>query len=572
MPSAMVLENAERFYLERQVTLGRAILVALSLVALLETAEQPVRRTDIAFLSAYLFIALLGVLIEHSSLKKRFRIPLAVDFVVLLAFLVLTPSASAFWFLFLFCVFALATRGNMREIPAVVGVATAGVLVRVGLAEQFQWQSIWHWILIALGMLVSGLGMGFLGAREREHLSRQRFLERITAVLDFDRGLTESIRQVLGELSQEFKCEMACLAVRDEELERIFVWKVRQGDTNVLGPDTLPVERGETFLLDSLEVSLAWDFGCGEGHGFGWDRRTGWQFREIPVPPQATQRELGARSLLASTIELEKRPAGRVLLVRPECGSDKSSGGANSSRFTQKELRWLDQVVRHLGPPLENLFRLRNLRTRAVEAERSRISRDLHDGILQTLLSLKIQMNVLRSKLPESSNGLGTELANLQKLVQEESDELRRMVTEMRPLRVESADMRELMFGFAERFRSEQELAIDLFIEDRNLRLPDRVCRELFQIYRESIHNVKKHAHASHVVVKLGQDESKVFLVIDDNGRGFSFSGTYSSEELDKLRLGPISIKERTRGVGGTLTVESNPGHGARLTVEIPLN
>ena len=215
---------------------------------------------------------------------------------------------------------------------------------------------------------------------------------------------------------------------------------------------------------------------------------------------------------------------------------------------------------------------MRNLRARAVEAERSRISRDLHDGILQTLLSLKIQLDVLCGKLPRIPNGLGTEFTNLQKTIQQESDELRRMVTEMRPLRVESADMRELMFGFAERFRSEQDLAIDLFIEDRNLRLPDRVCRELFQIYRESIHNVKKHAHASHVVVKLGQDEAKVVLVIDDNGRGFSFSGTYTQRRTRPVALGPISIKERTRGVGGTLTVESNPGHGARLTVEIPLN
>jgi len=565
----MVLENSERFYLERQVTLGRAILVALSLVALLETAEQPLRRIDVGFLSVYLVAALVGVIAEHLSRTKRFRIPLTADFVILVVFLALTPSASAFWFLFLFSVFALATRGNTRAIPALVGIATIGALVRVGSSQQFQWQSVWHWIVIAFGMLVSGLGMGFLGAREREHLSRQHFLERITALLDFDRGLTESIRQALGELTQEFNCEVACLAVRDEELERIFVWNVKQGDETALGPDTLRLERSETFLLDSLEVSLGWEFGNGEGHGFGWDRRTGWQFREIPAPPVATQREFEARSLIASTLDLDKRPAGRLLLIRPEPAKPSE---ASHARFTQKDLRWLDQVVRHLGPPLENLFLLRNLRTRAVEAERSRISRDLHDGILQTLMSLKIQMNVLRGKLPESSNGLGTELTNLQKTIQEESDELRRMVTEMRPLRVESADMRELMFGFAERFRSEQELAIDLFIEDRNLRLPDRVCRELFQIYRESIHNVKKHARASHVVVKLGQDESKVFLVIDDNGRGFSFSGTYSSEELDKLRLGPISIKERTRGVGGTLTVESNPGHGARLTVEIPLN
>jgi len=215
---------------------------------------------------------------------------------------------------------------------------------------------------------------------------------------------------------------------------------------------------------------------------------------------------------------------------------------------------------------------MRNLRARAIESERSRISRDLHDGILQTLLSLIIQLGVLRQTLPQAPEKAGGELASLQKIVQQESEELRRMVTDLRPVRVESADMRELMLGFAERFRGEYGLAVDLFIDDRNLRLPDRICRELFQIYRESLHNIKKHANASHVVVKLTQDESRVFLVVDDNGHGFSFSGRYTSEDLDRLRLGPISIKERTRGVGGTLTVESNPGHGARLIIDIPLN
>jgi signal transduction histidine kinase len=266
---------------------------------------------------------------------------------------------------------------------------------------------------------------------------------------------------------------------------------------------------------------------------------------------------------MAVTIEANGRPAGRVLLANPvEPGR----------RFSAGDLRWLEQIIRHIAPPLENIFLLRSLRARAIESERSRISRDLHDGILQTLLSLKIQLDVLRRKLPERPGQACEELAGLQKTVHQESEELRRMVTDLRPLRVESADMRELMHGFAERFRSEHGLAVDLFIESRDLRIPDRVCRELFQIYREALHNIKKHASASHVVVKLEQDEAKVFLVVDDNGRGFSFSGLYTSEELDRLRLGPISIKERTRGMGGTLTVESNPGHGARLTVEIPLN
>ena len=422
---------------------------------------------------------------------------------------------------------------------------------------------MWRWIAIGAGTLVSGLGMGFLGAREREHLARQQFLEKTTALLRFDRGLTESIRQLLGEMALAFKCEQAVLATRDDEIERVFVWRVRAGDRESRGPETLPLARAETYLIDSLEVSLCWEFKNGSGEGFGWDRRTGQRVKEVPAPPAGSREELGARSLLAVSIETGGRPTGRFLLINPQ---------SPRRRFEAGDLRWFEQIVRHVAAPLENIFLLRSLRARAIEAERSRISRDLHDGILQTLLSLKIQLGVLRQALPQKPEQSAEDLGHLQKTVQQESEELRRMVTDLRPLRVESADLRELMFGFAERFRIEHGMAVDLFIEDRELHLPDRICRELFQIYRESLHNVKKHAEASHVVVKLKQDEAKVLLVVDDNGRGFSFSGSYASEELDRLRLGPISIKERTRSVGGALTVESNPGHGARLTIEIPFN
>ena len=64
--------------------------------------------------------------------------------------------------------------------------------------------------------------------------------------------------------------------------------------------------------------------------------------------------------------------------------------------FTKDELAWFEKVARHVSAPLENVFLLRHLRVRAIEAERSRISRDLHDGILQTLLSIEIQLDVLR--------------------------------------------------------------------------------------------------------------------------------------------------------------------------------
>jgi signal transduction histidine kinase len=557
------LDTSERLYLERQVTLARAIFVALSLVALLETSTGPMHRASVVFLWIYIvyfFAALTAALSERLFDESLLRLPLPLDFLILAVFLYLTPSVTAFWFLFLFAVFALATRGNTRAMLSLVTLAPAGVIARLAVEYPFRWQSVWHWIAIGLGTLVSGLGMGFLGAREREYLGRQQFLKRITSLLQFNRGLSESIRQALGELAAAFECEQAVLATHDDELERLFVWRVNPTGHEVKGPETPPLSRADAFLMDSLETSMCWEYKNGGGEGFGWDRRIGRLFRNVPPPAVGTKEEFNAKSLLAVTIEASDHPVGRVILVNPK------------NRFKAGDLRWFEQIVRHIGPPLENVFLLRSLRARAIESERSRISRDLHDGILQTLLSLKIQLGVLQIKLETKPEQAAADLASLQKTVLEEGEELRRMVTDLRPLRVDSADMRELMLGFAERFRNESGLKLDLFIEDQNMRVPDRLCRELFQIYREALHNIKKHAKASHVVVKLGQDDTRVALVIDDNGAGFSFSGHYASEDLDRLRLGPISIKERTRSVGGTLTVESNPGHGARLTIEIPLN
>jgi signal transduction histidine kinase len=271
------------------------------------------------------------------------------------------------------------------------------------------------------------------------------------------------------------------------------------------------------------------------------------------------RQELGWKSIMGVTVDLAGHPVGRLML------------GDAHRRFLSQDLQWLERIVRHLGQPLQNLFILRHIRAHAIEGERSRISREIHDGILQTLLSVDIQLDVLRRKAAGDPEQAVAGLTSLQQTVRNETDELRRMVTDMRPLRVQSADLVDLMRGFAERFRNESGLGLELIIDAVELQIPDRICRDLFQIYRESLHNVKKHAHASHVVVKLWQNESQVVLVVDDNGEGFSFAGRFTGDELDRLRLGPISIKERARSVGGVLTVESTPGHGARLTVEVPL-
>jgi signal transduction histidine kinase len=364
----------------------------------------------------------------------------------------------------------------------------------------------------------------------------------------------------MNELTRAFACQEAVLAYFDRELERVFYWRVPAGFSGRLKFEGTPATRRDAFLLDDLSANLCWNSFDGQGEGFGWDRTSRTRLTELPRFPGPSRKALNANSLLAAAFRFGGEAVGRLLLLN------------GKRKFRPADLRCLERVAQTIELPLENLYRLRHLRARAVEAERSRISLDLHDGVLQTLLGVEIQLGVLQRKIITAPEKAAGDLGRVLEMLRSGREELRQMVTDLRPLGVESADLLDLMRGYAERFRNEAGIGLDLLIEDTSLELSDRMCRELFQIYREALANVKKHAGATHVVVKLWQNDTKAYLVIDDNGKGFSFAGRFSSDELDRLRLGPISIKERTRSIGGLLTVESNPGHGARLTIEIPLN
>lgn len=557
---------------------ARPVALLMALLALREGAPSAAGRWAFIYIAAYLAVAVIVAIAERIPGLPYFPFPPEIDVFVLAIFLALTPSLEAFWFFFLFTAFALAARGSgfrgdkrQRSEPRPgFLLANDGAWLSAGAAVAIFVRAAWlaptgsedylRWAALAAGTYFSGLAMAWLGMRERGQVHEDRFIESLVAMVRVEKGLAESVRLVLSELSREFDCERAFLVVCDEEIDRMFVWKADQDRRHVISPETLPLARAGTYLAEDLSLNIFWNSLEGAGKAFGWHRETGVHASEIEVPPATVRQDLQARAVMAVTMLAAGHPTGRVLLVNPRRG------------FGTRDLRWLERIVRHLNAPLENVFLLRSFRARAVEAERSRISRDLHDGILQTLLSLNIQIGVLRRKLPGIADHLGEDLATLEKTMREQGEELRQMVKDLRPLRVESADLREMMYSFAERYHTESGLAVDLFLAENDLRAPDRICREVFQIYRESLNNIKKHARASHVVVKLWQDDSKVFLVVDDNGQGFSFGGRFTSEELDRLRLGPISIKERTRSVGGVLTVESNPGHGARLTIEIPLN
>ena len=214
------------------------------------------------------------------------------------------------------------------------------------------------------------------------------------------------------------------------------------------------------------------------------------------------------------------------------------------------------------------LFRSESERAR--ETERERIAVDFHDGPLQSFISLQMRLEILRRLLERDAESAMNELLQLQDLSRSQVAEIRAFVRSMRPVEVEGAGLNAAISRLVDNFQKDTGIS-STFLGSGAFDPDDpEIAQELLKIIREALHNAQKHSGASRVAVGMEKANGSLEILIQDDGSGFSFAGTYSLEELDLLRLGPDSIKRRVRSLGGDLVVESRPGAGAGLRIRIP--
>jgi two-component system sensor histidine kinase DegS len=201
--------------------------------------------------------------------------------------------------------------------------------------------------------------------------------------------------------------------------------------------------------------------------------------------------------------------------------------------------------------------------------ERARVARELHDGAIQSLIAVEMQVDVLRRKAASEPEAVGEELEHIQHLLRDEVMALRELMQQMKPLDIAPRKLLEFLAVSIELFRRETGIAASFVTDLEEVPLPPRVCRELARIVQEALTNVRRHSKARNAVVWFGREEGVWRLVIDDDGRGFDFVGRFSHAQLDHDRKGPVVIKERVRSIGAELTIESTPGRGARLEIAL---
>jgi signal transduction histidine kinase len=227
-------------------------------------------------------------------------------------------------------------------------------------------------------------------------------------------------------------------------------------------------------------------------------------------------------------------------------------------------------IDRRMSSTLRYNVIIRSQAQGAREAERQRIAHDFHDGPLQSFISFQMRLEVIKKLLARDVDAASGELRQLQDLCRSQVGELRGFVRSMRPTD-EGVSLSASLSRMVEQFQRETGISATFSSDDFHDPEETEVSLELLQIIRETLNNIHKHSGASRLAITIGKREQKLEISAEDNGGGFPFSGSFNLEELELLRLGPVSIKRRVRMLGGDMQLESKPGHGASMQIRIPV-
>lgn len=211
---------------------------------------------------------------------------------------------------------------------------------------------------------------------------------------------------------------------------------------------------------------------------------------------------------------------------------------------------------------------LRGMSRRLVEVqekERRFLARELHDEAGQMLTGLKL---VVDQSLPQASGPLKERLNEAVRLINDLMDRMRSLSLELRPQVLDDLGLIIALDWHFNRYMKQTGIRVNFRHTPVSQRLPSLIEITVFRIVQEALTNVARHAQVKDVSVRLWVDEERAGLQVEDKGSGFdadSVCGAWNSTGLSGMR-------ERAELLGGELTIESNPGKGTLLTVELPFS
>lgn len=235
----------------------------------------------------------------------------------------------------------------------------------------------------------------------------------------------------------------------------------------------------------------------------------------------------------------------------------------------EKAERERDQLLDELRAGRDRLAELSRALLQIQEDLRRGLARELHDQVSQNLTALGLALKLIETHIPpQAGDRWRTPLKDAQNLVVETTQRIRRVTSSLRPTALDFYGLSVALEGFVKSFQERTDLDVELKTDSRLPRLESNVEIALFRIAQEALTNVVKHAHASQVTITLERVAHNVRLTIVDNGIGFDRARL--GPNYDSRGLGLMTISERALAIHGDCRIESEPGAGTRIIIEVP--
>ncbi len=208
--------------------------------------------------------------------------------------------------------------------------------------------------------------------------------------------------------------------------------------------------------------------------------------------------------------------------------------------------------------------------TQVQEEERKRIAYELHDDTAQYLSILKLQLDALIQSGKIQDPQIIKKLQYLEIDAGRAVNDIRRYSHELRPGVLDHLGLRAALEQIAEDLNKLNHFTVELEVEGKEQELSEAVKLGFFRIAQEALNNARKHAKASNAIIKLDFQENKVRLIVSDNGTGFDVREA-AAQSIQRGSLGLMSMQERAKLIGAELRIDSKPGEGTSVVVEMPL-
>ena len=233
----------------------------------------------------------------------------------------------------------------------------------------------------------------------------------------------------------------------------------------------------------------------------------------------------------------------------------------------------LEGSARRVMADINQFFSKERLERAAMEDERVRLARELHDGVLQSLAGSLMNLEALSRLIDEDPKAARKRLHDIGELIADEQRELRIWISKLKPTtRTSMASSVELAMALETLCqRAETQWGLSVRMTTSRGMIQRGLGDEVYSLVKEALSNVGRHAHAKCVDVALQITLDRVHITVVDDGVGFPFRGRYDMAILVEKHLGPRSLKERVASLRGELVLHSSLS-GSRVEMTLPLH